>query len=124
DKIVAQELGIQEKGGIKIYPLTTSPEFMNAKLEQSLPEEEAQVKPGPVKFSYEVTNYKLTDPTNVPSQCGVCSNSGQGQHIHLILNNNPYLAKYESEFTEDLKPGHYVALSFLSRSYHESIKTP
>lgn len=124
DKIVEQELGIQEKGGLKFYPLTTSPEFEDAKLEQNQPEDGAKVKTGDVKFSYEVTNYQLKDSTSLPAMCGVCSNSSDGQHIHLILNNAPYIAKYQPEFTENLKPGHYVALSFLSRSYHESIKTP
>lgn len=124
DKIVEQELGIQEKGGLKLYPLTTSPEFSDAKLEQNLPEEGTKLKPGEVKFNYDVKNYQLQDTTGLPAMCGACSNSSKGQHIHLILNNNPYIAHYTPEFTENLKAGNYVALSFLSRSYHESIKSP
>ncbi len=52
----------------------------------------------------------------------MCANSDKGQHIHLIFNNEPYIAKYEPNFTEKLKDGHYITLSFLSRSYHESLK--
>jgi hypothetical protein len=54
----------------------------------------------------------------------MCANSAQGQHIHLILNNQPYTAHYGATFDQDLEDGHYVALSFLSRSYHESVKNP
>ena len=52
------------------------------------------------------------------------ANSEKGQHIHLILNNNPYDALYETNYQKELEEGHYVELSFLSRSYHESIKNP
>jgi hypothetical protein len=52
-----------------------------------------------------------------------CANSAKGQHIHHILNNNPYTAEYLSIYEKKLPPGHYVSLSFLSRSYHESVKT-
>ena len=50
------------------------------------------------------------------------ANSGKGQHIHFILNNGPYSAHYESNFDKVLDPGNNVILSFLSRSYHESLK--
>jgi hypothetical protein len=53
-----------------------------------------------------------------------CANSAKGQHIHLILNNEPYIALYETNHEEELEEGNYVALSFLSRSYHESLKHP
>ena len=52
-----------------------------------------------------------------------CANSGQGQHIHLIVDNFPYLAKYESQFDHEMIDGQHFILAFLSRSYHESIKT-
>ncbi len=53
----------------------------------------------------------------------MCANSGQGQHIHLIVDNGPYAAKYTSSFEHDLADGEHYLLAFLSRSYHESIKT-
>ncbi len=38
------------------------------------------------------------------------------------MDNEPYTAHYETEFTKDIKEGEHVVLSFLSRSYHESLK--
>ena len=112
--------GVIEKGGIRLTPLTGSTEFPDASLELNTPKENAKLKPGATTFSYEVKNFVLGNQTNKP--CTHCSNSEKGQHIHLILNNAPYIAKYETTFKDTLKEGHYVALSFLSRSYHESIK--
>jgi hypothetical protein len=54
----------------------------------------------------------------------MCANSAQGQHIHLIVNNKPYEAKYETPFHHYIEDGEHYVLAFLSRSYHESIKTP
>ena len=50
------------------------------------------------------------------------ANSPKGQHIHFILDNGPYSAHYEPEFSKEIQEGHHVLLAFLSRSYHESVK--
>ncbi|GAB3327723.1 hypothetical protein GCM10027429_01780 [Marivirga atlantica] len=100
-----------------------SPEFDNSKLEMLSPaENEENIKAGDVKFSYNVKNYELATQT-IDADVKNCANSAKGQHIHLILNNEPYSAHYEAEFMKNLEEGHYVALSFLSRSYHESVKS-
>ncbi|MEL6637535.1 MAG: phosphopeptide-binding protein [Bacteroidota bacterium] len=52
-----------------------------------------------------------------------CANSAKGQHIHLIVDDQPYAAKYEASFEHDVADGDHYILAFLSRSYHESIKT-
>jgi hypothetical protein len=106
-----------EHHGIKLTLKEDSPQFPDATLSMQAPTGSAQ--PGQVKFSYTVTNYDLKAQTVGGDHC---ANSKDGQHIHLILNNEPYLARYTTEFEEELKGGHYVCLSFLSRSYHESIK--
>ncbi len=74
------------------------------------------------KFDFKISgNYELGVQTpDAPSK--MCANSAKGQHIHLILNNKPYAAKYESSFDYELENGNYYMLAFLSRSYHESIK--
>ena len=54
----------------------------------------------------------------------MCANSGKGQHIHLIVGTAPYAAKYVSEFAHEVADGDHQLLAFLSRSYHESIKSP
>ena len=52
-----------------------------------------------------------------------CANSKEGQHLHVIVDNEPYVAKYESSFPLEIPDGDHYLLCFLSRSYHESIKT-
>ncbi len=51
-----------------------------------------------------------------------CANSAEGQHIHLIVNDAPYEARYESSFDYAIPDGEHYILAFLSRSYHESLK--
>jgi hypothetical protein len=55
----------------------------------------------------------------------MCNNSDKGQHIHFILDNKPYVALYEPKHEVVVPKGgdeHYL-LVFLSRSYHESVKS-
>lgn len=115
------DVKVMEKEGIKVYPYTASPTFEDASLTTTSPKNGANVKAGKVKFTYDVKNYELGAQTSDATQNGL-ANSGDGQHIHAILNNEPYMAHYKPEFEKDLQPGNYVLLSFLSRSYHESLK--
>lgn len=75
------------------------------------------------KFNFTVSGFDLKQQTPDAPERG-CANSPDGQHIHFILNNKPYLAKYDPSFSEKVDPGHNVLLAFLSRSYHESVKDP
>ncbi|MDF9801077.1 putative small lipoprotein YifL [Catalinimonas alkaloidigena] len=100
-----------------------SVDYPDAILEISSPSEGATINGNTVSFNYDVTNYELGAQTSDADQKPL-ANSGKGQHIHLILNNNPYYALYEPTHEMELDNGHYVALSFLSRSYHESVKQP
>jgi len=72
-------------------------------------------------FNYEVANYEFAAQTP-DADALMCANSGKGQHAHLIINNEPYIAKYEPSFKMDLPDGTHHILTFLSRSYHEAIK--
>ena len=116
---------VEEKTPVTFSAAPGSPEYADAMLEITGPtEEEALASGDSVAFSYNVTNYELGVPTADASQKPL-ANSDKGQHVHLILNNNPYHAIYQPEgFKLALDDGHYVALSFLSRSYHESVKNP
>ncbi len=100
-----------------------SPEFADAMLEQTQPNNGDKLSAGPVTFQYNVKNYELTKMTEA-EHANHIANSEKGQHIHLIVNNEPYDALYETTHQKELSEGHYVELSFLSRSYHESIKNP
>ncbi|MEM6843524.1 MAG: phosphopeptide-binding protein [Bacteroidota bacterium] len=110
---------------LTISPAPASPEYADAMLEATGPTDGATLTSGDsVEFTYGVTNYELGAPTPDADQKPLAA-SGKGQHVHLILNNNPYHAIYQPEgFKLALEDGHYVALSFLSRSYHESVKNP
>ncbi len=68
------------------------------------------------------SSYKLGEQTSDAPQKN-CANSKEGQHLHLIVDTEPYIAKYESSFTHDIPDGDHYLLCFLSRSYHESLKT-
>jgi len=80
-------------------------------------------KAGSFDFQYAGGGYKLGAQTSDAAQKN-CANSGKGQHIHLLVNDMPYAAKYVSTFDHDVEDGHHYLLAFLSRSYHESIKSP
>lgn len=107
---------------ISIKPLKSSPKFADASLKTKNPSKGAILEAGKVTFDYEVKNYELAKQTDNAGENGL-ANSSKGQHIHAILNNKPYMAHYKPGFELDLEDGNYVLLSFLSRSYHESVKS-
>ena len=102
---------------ITIHKVQGSPEYPNAKIYLN---DLVSVEDG-YEFSFEVISYKLGMPTlkNFDYQL---ANSAKGQHIHFIVNNNPYSAHYNETFTKKLDGRSNVILAFLSRSYHESVK--
>lgn len=110
------------EASISLVPVKDFPEFNDAMLEMNAPADNADLSTDSIAFSYNVKNFKLGDQTDNNSMN--LANSKDGQHIHLIFNNQPYHAKYTPDFKMSLEEGHYVALSFLSRSYHMSVKNP
>jgi len=109
---------------IKLGPVSASPEFPNASLAiQSVKAVKAGDDSAKVTFNFDVKNYELkmqtTDNANK-----LCNNSDKGQHIHFILDNQPYKALYDptNDVTLANNTEHYL-MAFLSRSYHESIKS-
>lgn len=93
---------------------SASPEFPGAKLALD------GVENG--TFNFTVSNYELGLQTDDAPQ-KMCANSAKGQHIHLIVDDKPYAAKYVNSFDHEVADGDHYMLAFLSRSYHESIKT-
>lgn len=100
-----------------VTPFTPSASFPDAKMESVAYEN------GKFSFGVSGDSYQLGVQTPDVDQ-KMCANSAQGQHIHLILDKDPYIAKYEAEFDQAVTDGSHYMLAFLSRSYHESIKTP
>lgn len=112
---------VMEKNGLKVYSYSNSVDFPDAKLTLNQPEKNAKVPTDSVQFAYEVKDFELSQQTS-DAATHEHANSAQGQHIHNIVDNEPYTAHYKPTFKKDIKPGNHVILSFLSRSYHESIK--
>ena len=107
---------------IILNPLTHAKEFPGASLEiKSITSEKIGTDSAKITFQYEIKNFNLSEQTEHSHQM---ANSHDGQHIHFILDNTPYVALYEPIHTVTLpiNSEHYL-LSFLSRSFHESIKT-
>lgn len=121
--VVSESEGTEtEQGSISLSPEEDSPEFPDAILEQNAPTDGQNLN-SPVNFEFNIKNYQLTSMTE-SEHAQMLANSPDGQHIHLILNNQPYDALYETNYQKELEPGHYVELAFLSRSYHMSLKHP
>ena len=72
-------------------------------------------------FNYDIENFELGAQTIKDFDFSL-ANSHKGQHIHLIVNNGPYSAKYQNSFEQNFDSENNVILAFLSRSYHESVK--
>lgn len=100
-----------------LTPFTASQQFPDAAIE------EMSYKDGVFDFQIGGDSYSLGEQTP-DAGAKMCANSGKGQHIHLIVDKEPYAAKYVSNFEYSVPDGNHNILAFLSRSYHESIKQP
>lgn len=109
-------------GAIGVNPLSHAKEFPGATLTiSSLTSEKVGSDSARITIKYNVSNFNLTEQTDHSHHM---ANSAEGQHIHFILNNEPYEALYKPEHSTvvPINSEHYL-ISFLSRSFHESIKT-
>jgi hypothetical protein len=111
---------------VAVATVSPSPGFPGAALGiKNVKAEKAGKDSSKVTFDFDVKNYELKMQTS-DNGTKMCNNSDKGQHIHFILDNAPYKALYEP--TNDVTlpndgKEHYL-VAFLSRSYHESIKSP
>lgn len=106
---------------ITLEKLEGSPAYEDASLSLNGPETMQVAKAGEADFAFEVTNYELGAQTE-SRNAEKLANSGKGQHIHFIVNNQPYSAHYEPKFKKEVPEGVHHLVAFLSRSYHESVK--
>ena len=106
------------KAEITITKVLGSPEYVNSKL--TLKDDPVVVDEG-YEFSFNVDQYELGLQTLKYFEYDL-ANSAKGQHIHFIVNNNPYSAHYNEKFSKKLEGDSNIILAFLSRSYHESVK--
>jgi len=113
-------VGCSNESEITITKFEGSPEFTTSKLSLITDQKKENTNN---HFSFNVENYELGEQTAGAIDNGL-ANSAQGQHIHMIVNNGPYSAHYESEFSKEINEGKNLILFFLSRSFHESVKNP
>lgn len=109
-------------GAIAVNPIAHAKDFPEATLSiSSITAEKIGTDSAKLNVKYNVHNFNLTEQTEHTHHM---ANSHEGQHIHFILDNTPYAALYKPEHTVTvpLNSEHYL-MSFLSRSFHESIKT-
>ena len=102
---------------ITITKVLGSPEYKNAKLDLEV----RTLADGEYEFSFNVDQYELGLQTLKDFNYNL-ANSAKGQHIHFIVNNDPYSAHYNEKFSKKIDGNSNVILAFLSRSYHESVK--
>lgn len=109
---------------ITLKEVPASPEYADAQLSiTSMKATPVGTDSTKISFNFGVKNYELMAQT-ADASGKECSNSDKGQHIHFILDNKPYAALYEPkhEVTVANNTEHEL-LCFLSRSYHESVKS-
>lgn len=110
-----------EPNKISLEKLEGSPSYSNAALKSSQLDSTFYFYNTDINFNFDIENYNLGVQTE-SKNAALLANSGKGQHIHFILNNQPYSAHYESNFNKDIPKGYHHLVAFLSRSYHESVK--
>ena len=107
--------------GIRIEAVDNSPAVEYASL--SLDQESASFRRGENQLNFLIQEYELGKPT-LHKRADEWANSAKGQHIHLIVDGNDYMAHYKPQVALDLDTGKHDLVAFLSRSYHESLKNP
>ena len=121
----APEVLTMTANGITLTEASDHHSFSQPTITMTSPGVDGEVEAGTVAFAFDVQGEDYTLGEQTPDAAAtMCANSGKGQHIHFILNNQPYKAHYTAEFEENVPEGENILLAFLSRSYHESVKTP
>lgn len=100
-----------------LYIGKTTDEFKDASIDSW------SYKNGHFDFGIGGNSYELKAQTSDESSL-MCANSDEGQHLHIIVDQKPYSAQYDSSFDFDISNGQHHLLAFLGKSYHESIKQP
>ncbi|PZX59285.1 hypothetical protein LV84_01315 [Algoriphagus ratkowskyi] len=116
------EMEMNTPAEISIEKFTDTPAYSSSSLTLKKPTNTTIAKAGEVDFAFDVKDYKLGEVTERNGMAENLANSDQGQHIHFILDNQPYSAHYEAEFKREMPEGTHYLVAFLSRSYHESVK--
>lgn len=124
EEVIAEEMEMSTSAAITIEKFQDSPAYANSSLKMTTPSGMSIPQEGEVDFAFEVGDYELGAQTEKNGMAANLANSGNGQHIHFIVDNGPYSAHYEPNFKKEMTAGTHYVVAFLSRSYHESVKNP
>jgi hypothetical protein len=110
---------------VRIVKGENGPAYPDAKLTVISPAADEVVKTDSVMVKVALTGVDLTAPTAGEQSKGIAY-SKEGQHIHVIIDDKPYMAMYKQDSFSvgKLAPGVHTLRAFPSRSWHESIKVP
>lgn len=102
----------------------SQPGYPEATLQIEAPEPGASFDEGTVQAQLTVDGFALGEGTEGAADRGLAI-SEKGQHVHFIVDNEPYRAIYDVEQPVEvsgLEPGRHVLRAFPSRQWHESVK--
>lgn len=109
---------------LRIVKGEKGPDFPDAKFEIITPGPDEVVTGDSIMVTTKLAGVELKAPTEGEGANGLAY-SKDGQHIHVLIDNKPYMAMYDETFSiGKLEPGVHTLRAFPSRSWHESIKMP
>lgn len=103
----------------------SEPGFPEASLQIEAPEPGASFEEGTVEARLSLEGFELGASTPGLEDRGLAF-SENGQHVHFIVDNEPYRALYDlgdPVEVSGLDPGRHVLRAFASRQWHESVKS-
>ncbi|MEP2349214.1 MAG: hypothetical protein ABJH96_15580, partial [Algoriphagus sp.] len=112
-EVVVGDTEMVAKEVISLEKFTDSPAYASSSLTMKNPANTTIAKAGEVDFAFEVKDYNLGEVTERMGMAEKLANSDKGQHIHFILDNQPYSAHYESEFKREMPEGTHYLVAFL-----------
>ncbi len=121
----AQVKDKSEEERVNIEIEERSPAFPEAKARFLNVQDGDTIQDDNISIVVKVDNFELGIQTDTERAKDV-SNSAKGQHVHVILDNKPYLANYKAGMPFELgvlDQGPHTLVAFPSRSYHESVKS-
>lgn len=112
-------------GEVRIVKGEHGPAYDGAKLAITSPAAEEVVTSDSVVVRASLDGMELASPTAGEQSKGI-DFSKEGQHVHIIIDNEPYQAMYatDSFSVGALSEGAHTLRAFPSRSWHESVKAP
>lgn len=112
--------------GIQIQQGERSPAIEGAAAQITTPADSAVLDSADADVVVQAENFETGVQTDT-DRADEIATSDKGQHLHVIVDNEPYMANYEAGVPFDigsLEPGPHTLFVFPSRAYHESVKGP